>query len=149
MNWRNKRRVGRGKRSLSLMAVSQMSDLAVRVKKPECRSDIALSINPVKGINARLIKPPLSLSLTAGDFLLVGKLPHISFFSAQAAEVTNGDRPFPSFAILPSEEGLVADLVNTVFALHMVSANFPYLGRLTNTKFTRPNTQILKSSQGE
>ena len=129
MNWRNKRRVGRSRRSLSLMTVSQMSDLAVRVKKPECRSDIALSINPVKGINARLIKPPLSLSLTAGDFLLVGKLPHISFFSAQAAEVTNGDRPFPSFAILPSEEGLVADLVNICIA-YIISANFPYLGRL-------------------
>ena len=49
-----------------------------------------LSINPAKEINARLMKP---LPLTDVDFLLVGKLPRISFFSAQAAEVTNGAVP--------------------------------------------------------
>ena len=51
------------------------------------------------------------LPLTDGDFLLVGKLPHISFFSAQAAEVTNGTGPFPSFAIRVSLERLAAGLV--------------------------------------
>ena len=74
----------------------------------------------MKDINARarLMKPlPASSpcayhSLTEGDFLPVGKSPHFSFFSAQAAEVTNGVGPFPSFAILPRfgevETGLVS-----------------------------------------